>query len=167
MNSTAILCLAVLFCAAIEGSPMPGRGRCLCLGDGVNFIQPRLIEKLDVIPASTTCGNLEIIITLKNSGELRCLNPKSKFARNFIKNERKSIEGSPMPGKGRCHCLGDGVNFIQPRLIEKLDVIPASMTCGNLEIIITLKNSGELRCLNPKSKFAQNFIKNAKKMSQQ
>ncbi|MGH0173759.1 UNVERIFIED_CONTAM: hypothetical protein FKN15_004757 [Acipenser sinensis] len=69
-----------------------------------------------------------------------------------------------MPGKGRCHCLGDGVNFIQPRLIEKLDVIPASMTCGNLEIIVTLKNSGELRCLNPKSKFAQNFIKNAKKM---
>ncbi|MGH0170238.1 UNVERIFIED_CONTAM: hypothetical protein FKN15_078054 [Acipenser sinensis] len=38
------------------------------------------------------------------------------------------------------------------------------MTCGNLEIIVTLKNSGELRCLNPKSKFAQNFIKNAKKI---
>ncbi|XP_033861701.3 C-X-C motif chemokine 11-1-like [Acipenser ruthenus] len=89
MNSTAILCLAVLFCAAIEGSPMTGRGRCLCLGDGVNFIQPRLIEKLDVIPASTTCGNLEIIVTLKNSGELRCLNPKSKFSQNFIKNAKK------------------------------------------------------------------------------
>ncbi|XP_041084447.1 C-X-C motif chemokine 11-1-like isoform X1 [Polyodon spathula] len=77
---------------ARTGSPMPGRGRCLCLGDGVNFIQPRLIEKLDVIPASTTCGNLEIIVTLKDSEELRCLNPKSKFAQNFIKNAKRRTQ---------------------------------------------------------------------------
>uniref|UniRef100_A0A0E9V3C0 Chemokine interleukin-8-like domain-containing protein n=1 Tax=Anguilla anguilla TaxID=7936 RepID=A0A0E9V3C0_ANGAN len=40
---------------------------------------------------------MELVATLKGSGELKCLNPKSRFARNFIKNAQRQ-KRSPANG---------------------------------------------------------------------
>uniref|UniRef100_A0A3B1JMN5 C-X-C motif chemokine n=1 Tax=Astyanax mexicanus TaxID=7994 RepID=A0A3B1JMN5_ASTMX len=63
--------------------------RCLCLGPRLNIVRLQRVEKIEVFPASPLCDTLEIIVTLKNIGGKRCLNPESKFAQNYIK---KSVE---------------------------------------------------------------------------
>ncbi|XP_066566741.1 C-X-C motif chemokine 11-1 [Amia ocellicauda] len=85
MKTAVLFVLAVLLFADVKGVPFAGRNRCLCMGPGVTFIMPKRIQKVEVFPASPTCGLVEIVITLKESGEKRCLNPDSKFARS-IKN---------------------------------------------------------------------------------
>uniref|UniRef100_A0A3B3REM2 C-X-C motif chemokine n=1 Tax=Paramormyrops kingsleyae TaxID=1676925 RepID=A0A3B3REM2_9TELE len=74
-------------------------GRCLCIDDGVNFIKPANIEKIEVHSPSFSCQKMEIIVTMKNGEERKCLNPESKFAKNFIKNsqrqKRYQLQSSP------------------------------------------------------------------------
>uniref|UniRef100_A0A3B3RCN5 Chemokine interleukin-8-like domain-containing protein n=1 Tax=Paramormyrops kingsleyae TaxID=1676925 RepID=A0A3B3RCN5_9TELE len=55
----------------------------------VNFIKPANIEKIEVHSPSFSCQKMEIIVTMKNGEERKCLNPESKFAKNFIKNSQR------------------------------------------------------------------------------
>uniref|UniRef100_A0A0E9V260 Chemokine interleukin-8-like domain-containing protein n=1 Tax=Anguilla anguilla TaxID=7936 RepID=A0A0E9V260_ANGAN len=47
---------------------------------------------------------MELVATLKGSGELKCLNPKSRFARNFIKNAQRQ-KRSPANGEPVEECI--------------------------------------------------------------
>ncbi|KAG9261723.1 hypothetical protein AMEX_G25318 [Astyanax mexicanus] len=58
--------------------------RCLCKGE-VNMVRVQRIEKIEVYPASPSCDNVEIVVTLKNNAGQKCLNPESNFAQNYIK----------------------------------------------------------------------------------
>uniref|UniRef100_A0A3B3REW9 C-X-C motif chemokine n=1 Tax=Paramormyrops kingsleyae TaxID=1676925 RepID=A0A3B3REW9_9TELE len=71
------------------GMAIVSNGRCLCIDDGVNFIKPANIEKIEVHSPSFSCQKMEIIVTMKNGEERKCLNPESKFAKNFIKNSQR------------------------------------------------------------------------------
>ncbi|RXN34135.1 C-X-C motif chemokine 11-like protein [Labeo rohita] len=70
------------------------------------------------------------------------------------------VEGQNKFHKGRCLCADKGVDVVLPKNIEKFEIIPPSPSCGKQEIIVTLKST-ERKCLNPESKFTQNFIKRA------
>ncbi|XP_023647482.1 C-X-C motif chemokine 11-1-like [Paramormyrops kingsleyae] len=89
MKSPAVILIACVLLSHVEGmaSPIPG-DRCLCIDDGVNFIKPANIEKIEVYSPSFSCQKMEIIVTMKNGEEKKCLNPESKFAKNFIKNSQ-------------------------------------------------------------------------------
>ncbi|KAJ8286926.1 hypothetical protein GJAV_G00044980 [Gymnothorax javanicus] len=89
MRSAAFILLACLLLVEVKGRVISPRGRCLCLDTGVNFIKPKTIEKIEVLYPSASCQNLEIIATLKGNGEIMCLNPESRFAKNFIKDAQK------------------------------------------------------------------------------
>ncbi|XP_035245605.1 C-X-C motif chemokine 11-6-like isoform X8 [Anguilla anguilla] len=89
MRSAAFILLACLLLVDVKGMETSLRGRCQCMDTGMNFIKPKLIEKVEVLSPSLSCQHLEIIATLKASGEQKCLNPKSRFAKNFIKDEQK------------------------------------------------------------------------------
>ncbi|KAJ8261320.1 hypothetical protein COCON_G00170440 [Conger conger] len=89
MRSAAFILLACLLLVDVRGMAVSPRGRCLCMDAGVNFIKPKLIEKVEAMYPSPSCQNLEIIVTLKGSGEQMCLNPASRFAKNFIKDAQK------------------------------------------------------------------------------
>ncbi|KAI4871444.1 hypothetical protein NFI96_013072, partial [Prochilodus magdalenae] len=65
--------------------------RCLCQGPGLNMVRPQRVEKIEVYPAGPSCENVEIVVTLKNGGGQKCLNPDSSFAQNYIK---RAIEKS-------------------------------------------------------------------------
>ncbi|KAG5834230.1 C-X-C motif chemokine 11-1-like [Anguilla rostrata] len=88
MRSAAFILLACLLFIDVEGMVLP-RGRCQCMDTGVESIKPKLIEKVEVLYPSSSCKNLEIIVTLKGEGEQRCLNPSSHFAQNFVKKMQK------------------------------------------------------------------------------
>ncbi|KAK6492537.1 C-X-C motif chemokine 10-like [Huso huso] len=86
MNSTAVLFAVFLLFAAVEGSPLYNKGRCRCIGSSADFIHLKRIEKFEVIPASPMCQQIEIVVTMKDTAEERCMNPKSKQAQNIISN---------------------------------------------------------------------------------
>uniref|UniRef100_A0A672LZ21 Interleukin-8-like n=1 Tax=Sinocyclocheilus grahami TaxID=75366 RepID=A0A672LZ21_SINGR len=58
--------------------------RCQCVktysGKPIN---PKLIQKVQMIPAGAQCKNMEIIATLKNGQT--CLNPRDEWVKNIIK----------------------------------------------------------------------------------
>ncbi|XP_028661842.1 C-X-C motif chemokine 11-1-like [Erpetoichthys calabaricus] len=88
-----MICMAFLFLAFLlhpttEGSPLPTRVRCSCIGSGVDFVPPARIEKIEIFPSSAVCSQLEIIVTLKDTTQ-RCMNPKSRFTQNIINKAKK------------------------------------------------------------------------------
>ncbi|KTF76996.1 hypothetical protein cypCar_00026312 [Cyprinus carpio] len=72
-----------------------------------------------------------------------------------------SPPGQARVPKGRCFCADKGVNMVPRKLIEKIEIIPPSPSCKTQEIVVTLKNSTEQKCLNPESKFMQKYIMKA------
>ncbi|XP_066566743.1 C-X-C motif chemokine 11-6 [Amia ocellicauda] len=89
MKTAAVVVLAVLLVADIEGMPSMNKLRCRCADAGVDFIPPRQIEKLEMFPTTSTCERVEIVITLKDNAGKKCLNPTSNFAKNFVKRALK------------------------------------------------------------------------------
>ncbi|KAJ8286927.1 hypothetical protein GJAV_G00044990 [Gymnothorax javanicus] len=89
MRSAAFVSLACLLLVAVKGMSLSPRGRCFCLDAGLRFINHKLIEKIEVYYPSLACQNMELIVTLKGSEEQKCLNPESRFARNFIKRAQR------------------------------------------------------------------------------
>uniref|UniRef100_A0A452IGK0 C-X-C motif chemokine n=1 Tax=Gopherus agassizii TaxID=38772 RepID=A0A452IGK0_9SAUR len=59
-------------------------GRCSCIDKGSDFIQQKALGKIEVIPKSSSCDHVEIIATLKPTGEQKCLNPNSKWVRKMV-----------------------------------------------------------------------------------
>ncbi|XP_043915692.1 C-X-C motif chemokine 10-like [Protopterus annectens] len=79
MNIFKDICIYI-----ISGSPISTEGRCLCKDSGSDFILPKRIEKIEVFPRSPSCENIEIVATVKKSGDKLCLNSQSKWVQNII-----------------------------------------------------------------------------------
>ncbi|KAF7485614.1 C-X-C motif chemokine 10 [Marmota monax] len=93
MNQSAvfIFCLIFLTLSGTQGMPLSRTTRCNCIQISNRSVNPKSLEKLELIPASESCPCVEIIATMKKSGEKRCLNPESKAIKNLLKalrNER-------------------------------------------------------------------------------
>ena len=87
MNQSAVLifCLIVLTLNGTQGIPLFRTTRCVCIDISNQPVNPKSLEKLEVIPASQSCPHVEIIATMKKNGEKRCLNTKSKAVKNILK----------------------------------------------------------------------------------
>ncbi|XP_028852539.1 C-X-C motif chemokine 11-1-like [Denticeps clupeoides] len=87
MKSAVLVAVAfVAFQLLVEVSGQHGvKGRCLCLDTGVKIIHRGQIEKVELTPASPSCANVEMIVTLKDGAGRKCVNPESKFAQNMMK----------------------------------------------------------------------------------
>ncbi|XP_062055195.1 C-X-C motif chemokine 10 [Lepus europaeus] len=87
MNQSAILifCLIFLTLSGTKGMPLSRTVRCTCIKISNKPVNPRSLEKLEIIPASQSCAHIEIIATMKKDGEKRCLNPESKAIKNLLK----------------------------------------------------------------------------------
>ncbi|XP_030419883.1 C-X-C motif chemokine 10-like isoform X2 [Gopherus evgoodei] len=79
-----VLCSLLLIAAEIQGQLTSGKGRCSCIDKGSDFIQQKALGKIEVIPKSSSCDHVEIIATLKPTGEQKCLNPNSKWVRKMV-----------------------------------------------------------------------------------
>ncbi|EPQ01681.1 C-X-C motif chemokine 10 [Myotis brandtii] len=87
MNQRAVLifCLILLTLSETQGIPLNRTTRCSCIKISNQPVNPRSLEKLEMIPASPSCPRVEIIATMKRNGEKICLNPESKIIKNILK----------------------------------------------------------------------------------
>ncbi|XP_008067258.1 C-X-C motif chemokine 10 [Carlito syrichta] len=87
MNQRALLifCLIFLTLSGTQGMPLSRTVRCICIEISKKRFNPKSLEKLEIIPASQSCQHIEIIATMKKTGEKRCLNPESKAVENLLK----------------------------------------------------------------------------------
>ncbi|KAL1274840.1 hypothetical protein QQF64_027654 [Cirrhinus molitorella] len=81
---TAVVILGCLLVVEVNGQARVSKSRCFCADKGVKMVPPKLIEKVVIIPPSPSCKTPEIVVTLKNSTEQKCLNPESKFTKKYI-----------------------------------------------------------------------------------
>ncbi|XP_060739458.1 C-X-C motif chemokine 11-6-like [Tachysurus vachellii] len=89
MKAAAVfLVFACVLILHVEGQAKTNVRRCLCLGRGSNYIPPTIIDKIEIYPRSASCENVEMIAVLKNGRGKRCLNPESKFVKNYILKAR-------------------------------------------------------------------------------
>uniref|UniRef100_A0A8C8RQI1 C-X-C motif chemokine ligand 10 n=1 Tax=Pelusios castaneus TaxID=367368 RepID=A0A8C8RQI1_9SAUR len=79
------LCSVLLVAAEIQAQLTDGKGRCSCIGKGSDVIQQKHFGKIEVIPKSSSCEYVEIIATLKLTGEQICLNPDSKWVQKMMR----------------------------------------------------------------------------------
>ncbi|KAM5271765.1 C-X-C motif chemokine 10 [Ctenodactylus gundi] len=99
MNHSAvfIFCLMLLALSMTQGIPHTRIVRCTCITISSQPVNPKALEKLEIIPASSSCPQVEIIATMKKSGKKRCLNPESKSIKNLLKAVSKE---SQLPKQG-------------------------------------------------------------------
>ncbi|KAL7839591.1 hypothetical protein SRHO_G00262490 [Serrasalmus rhombeus] len=90
MKTFAALALICLLVVDVRGQARDPRGRCLCADGGLKMLRLNRVEKLDILPASPSCGKQEIIATLKDGAGKKCLNPESKFIQELIKKMMES-----------------------------------------------------------------------------
>uniref|UniRef100_G1M6Y0 C-X-C motif chemokine n=1 Tax=Ailuropoda melanoleuca TaxID=9646 RepID=G1M6Y0_AILME len=79
-----LLLLAVLvlgiFARPCEGQEL----RCQCIQTHTDFISPKFITNVQLIPEGAHCSRKEIIVTLKD-GTLVCLDPEAEWVMIIIK----------------------------------------------------------------------------------
>ncbi|XP_030421093.1 C-X-C motif chemokine 11-like [Gopherus evgoodei] len=76
--------LLLLAAVLVQGMPTSSRGRCLCVTAGAPSIHPKHIAKVEIYGQSSSCQKIEVIVTLKESKQRKCLNSKSKQASHLI-----------------------------------------------------------------------------------
>ncbi|KAI1888278.1 hypothetical protein AGOR_G00183380 [Albula goreensis] len=79
--SALIICLAFTIITAQE------QLRCRCVEKQSEFIPPKRIQALELIPAGAHCEEPEVIITLKggkHANMKRCVDPEAKWVINMI-----------------------------------------------------------------------------------
>ncbi|XP_076126204.1 C-X-C motif chemokine 11-1-like [Alosa pseudoharengus] len=84
MKSAALVIMAFLLLVDVKAFRAP-QGRCQCLNGLVDFIPRHNIAKLEIHPVSSSCTNLEIVVTLKANKGKKCLNPKAEYTEKVIK----------------------------------------------------------------------------------
>uniref|UniRef100_A0A4W4DQR3 Chemokine interleukin-8-like domain-containing protein n=1 Tax=Electrophorus electricus TaxID=8005 RepID=A0A4W4DQR3_ELEEL len=89
MKTIATFILICLLVADIKGQARHTRGRCLCGDSGLKVIRVNRVEKVEILSPSPSCDKQEIIVTLKDTMEQKCLNPESGFVQNLIKKMQK------------------------------------------------------------------------------
>ncbi|XP_062992046.1 C-X-C motif chemokine 10-like [Elgaria multicarinata webbii] len=83
------LCTASLLAAGVQGMVTARKGRCMCQSKSPQPVRMILLANLETHPRSSSCNQVEIIATLKQSGERRCLDPESKEVQKFMENYKK------------------------------------------------------------------------------
>ncbi|XP_037752638.1 C-X-C motif chemokine 10 [Chelonia mydas] len=79
-----VLCSVLLLAAEIQGKLTYGHGRCSCTEKGSDFVHRKALGKIEVFPKSYSCDHVEIIATMKPTGEKRCLNPNSRWVQRMM-----------------------------------------------------------------------------------
>ncbi|XP_043828503.1 C-X-C motif chemokine 10 [Dromiciops gliroides] len=91
MNQSAVLRTILLLCwllillPRIQGTPLSRNIRCRCIKFHDGAFHVKSLQKLEVIPQSSSCPHTEIIATMKRTQEQRCLNPDSKKMQDLLK----------------------------------------------------------------------------------
>lgn len=87
------------------------------------------------------------------------MNPSAAIIICLMLLSLSGTQGIPLARTVRCTCITIDERPLKPRALEKLEIIPASLSCPHVEIIATMKKNDEKRCLNPESEAIKNLLK--------
>ncbi|KAL1789651.1 C-X-C motif chemokine 10 [Sigmodon hispidus] len=87
------------------------------------------------------------------------MNPSAVLVFCLILLSLSGTQGIPHSRTVRCFCNKTEDRLLRPRALEKLEIIPASLSCPRMEIIATMKKTEKKRCLNPESAAIKNLLK--------
>ncbi|XP_057358295.1 C-X-C motif chemokine 15-like [Manis pentadactyla] len=77
--------LLVVFVLDIFADPCEGQElRCQCIQTYSEFISPKFITNVQLIPEGAYCSRKEVIVTLKD-GKIVCLDPEADWVMTIIK----------------------------------------------------------------------------------
>ncbi|KAM9446723.1 alveolar macrophage chemotactic factor-like isoform 3-T3 [Clarias gariepinus] len=82
LAAAALCCFATVFAFPTEGITEDDQCRCLVTTDTV--MNPRNFQRIEIIPFGSSCRTTEIIITLKNTNKVVCLDPEAVWVQQFI-----------------------------------------------------------------------------------
>ncbi|XP_036619475.1 C-X-C motif chemokine 10-like [Trichosurus vulpecula] len=96
LRTALLLCWLLVILPRVQGSPLSRNVRCRCIKYHGTIPNVKSLQKLEVIPESSSCPHTEIIATMKKGQEQRCLNPNSKQIQDLLKliNKKRSKETS-------------------------------------------------------------------------
>ncbi|XP_067826369.1 interleukin-8-like [Heptranchias perlo] len=100
MNSKVALTILTLFVLYVSSTQVASIGRtgmnlrCQCIKTSSEFIHPKFMENIEIIPSGPHCGNVEIIATLKSTNRV-CLDPEAHWVKIVID---RMIKGSEKTG---------------------------------------------------------------------
>ncbi|XP_059821050.1 interleukin-8-like [Hypanus sabinus] len=89
MNSKVnfiVLTLLLLYVPSIKAASVLRSGmdlRCQCIKPSSNFIHPKFMKNIEIIPSGPHCENVEIIATLQDAKQI-CLDPESPWVKKII-----------------------------------------------------------------------------------
>ncbi|KAM9446722.1 alveolar macrophage chemotactic factor-like isoform 1-T1 [Clarias gariepinus] len=82
LAAAALCCFATVFAFPMEGTTKDNQCRCLTTTDTV--MNPRSFQRIEIIPVGPSCRHTEIIITLKNTNKVVCVDPEAVWVQQFI-----------------------------------------------------------------------------------
>ncbi|XP_032801840.1 interleukin-8-like [Petromyzon marinus] len=96
MNAKLLFVLLALALCVGHSQAMSvfGGGRCQCVHVISKFIHPKHFQTMEVIPQSSNCKNVEIIVTMKSTKNQICLNPDAPWVRKVISH---ILDGAQTP----------------------------------------------------------------------
>ncbi|XP_069451142.1 C-X-C motif chemokine 15-like [Ovis canadensis] len=83
-SSQIFLLLAILVLGLFADPSESQELRCQCIQTHSDFISPKFIAKVQIIPEGAHCNRKEIIVTLKDE-KLICLDPEAEWVMDIIK----------------------------------------------------------------------------------
>ncbi|XP_053336627.1 interleukin-8-like [Clarias gariepinus] len=82
LAAAALCCFATVFAFPMEEITEDDQCRCLVTTD--TYINPRLYQRIEIIPVGPSCRHTEIIITLKNTNKVVCVDPEALWVQQFL-----------------------------------------------------------------------------------
>ncbi|XP_069832846.1 C-X-C motif chemokine 10-like isoform X1 [Dendropsophus ebraccatus] len=87
----AIICAVLLSASLIQGAAIPRGNRCRCTKVSKIF-NIKAVEKLEIYPRSSTCENVEYVLTLKNRKQAICVSPDLKEVRALLGGNNRQLK---------------------------------------------------------------------------
>ncbi|XP_062901126.1 interleukin-8-like [Mobula hypostoma] len=90
--SFIVLTLVLFYVSSIKAASVLRSGmdlRCQCIKPSSNFIHPKFMKNIEIIPSGPHCEKVEIIATLQHTKV--CLDPESPWVQKII---NKILSGS-------------------------------------------------------------------------
>ncbi|XP_007883457.1 interleukin-8-like [Callorhinchus milii] len=84
--TVTVLALLALYVASTRAASIGSAGgslRCQCVKTMSEFINPKFMKNIEIVPSGPHCSNAEIIVTLKSTNRV-CLDPQAPWVKRII-----------------------------------------------------------------------------------
>ncbi|XP_038648275.1 uncharacterized protein LOC119963344 isoform X1 [Scyliorhinus canicula] len=134
--------------------------RCKCIDHISHGIDPNTMKNIEIIPITSHCSRVQVIITLKNNRTV-CVNPEASWMKPMVdstlQQHYRSTPTTSTRVQSRCQCINYISHPIHPHRMKDIEILPTSSRCSQVEVIITLKDGTKV-CVDPEVEWLKKLI---------